>query len=1186
MFDEYFNPPPSAISPVPVVVALRAVDIANSPVSTITKTPHFHDDPLHESLHEDSTSQGSSSNVIPSNTPFELLSRWTKDHPIENMIGDPSRSVSTRKQLKTDAMWCYFDAFLTSVEPKNFKQEMTKLLWIDAMQEEIHEFERLENKARLVAQGFRQKEGIDFEESFSPVARTEAICIFVANVANKNMIIFQMDVKTAFLNDELKEEVYVSQPKGFVDQDNSSHVYKLKKALYGLKQAPRAWYDMLSSFLILQHFSKGTINMGIWYSKDISKSLIAYSDANHAGCQDTRRSTSGSAQFLGDKLVSWSSKKQKSTLIDYEFTFNNIPLYCDNKSAIALCCNKVQHSRAKHIDIQLLDQKARNEKYVSENAKMSDRGRGRVMVIEKCNARIEFSKPQRETTYQIILDALKLSTCYPAFLITAEVPEICPRLPNQDFIEPPPEEEMVSFIKELGYTVRDDSLLGTLKFVSKTQDYQKKVASPSKKLSLVLEEEPKKAPAKVDRGKGMDLLFDVALLEATQLKKALKKSKQETHKLHASGSGDGVGSQPKVPDESQDKTTGINEGTGTIPGVPDVPKYQFESENKSWGDSGDDDSNDDDNDDDNDDVTNDDDDVVNSDADGDNEASDSERTDFDKDENLNLNQNDDEEEEYEEEYVHTLDNYELSDDDEEYEELYKDVNVRLKDAEHEEEGKGDAEMTDVGRDDVSQEKSMSKSKMMHIQFLNLDNVPPADNEVISMMNVKVRHEEPSTQTPSFLTIHVTSTPTPTPALITETTTTSFPTLPDFSSLFGFDQRVSILEKELSQLKQVDYSAQLLETMKSQILAMVDAQLSTRLKDSIKKDFQSYTTEFKKKSQVSDYATLVIQSTITKSLDNAVLAKSSSQPKSTYEAAGSLTEFELKKILLDKIDREDKDKDEDPLARSDQGLKRRKTSKDDEPSKGSKSKESKSSSSKGSDLGNTDDQPNVEAASERDWFKKPERSLTPNFDWNARKYIDFRPPQTWINRIAQHLVGPAFNLLKGTCRSRVELEYHFEERYKAVTDRLDWNNPEGYEYPFDLRKPLPLIEDQGRQVVHVGYCINNDLEYLKGGSSSRKYTTSTTKTKAAKYDDIQGIEDMVPSLWSLVKVFYDRYDVWVQKNLLNLERDVIFDLGMALRMFTRRIVILKRVEDLQLGVESYQKKLNITKPETYKSDISK
>ncbi|GJW09698.1 retrovirus-related pol polyprotein from transposon TNT 1-94 [Tanacetum coccineum] len=197
MFDEYFNPPTITISSVQEAAAPRAEVLADSlmsisinqdaPSTKSPKAPIFHDDPLNESP-QDSTSQGSSSNVIQIHTPFEHLGRWTKDHPIANMIGDPSRSVSTRKKLETDAMWCYFDAFLTSVEPKNFKQAMTEPSWIDAIQEEIHEFERLKvktddfggvlkNKERLVAQGFRQEEGIDFEESFAPVAIIEAIRI-------------------------------------------------------------------------------------------------------------------------------------------------------------------------------------------------------------------------------------------------------------------------------------------------------------------------------------------------------------------------------------------------------------------------------------------------------------------------------------------------------------------------------------------------------------------------------------------------------------------------------------------------------------------------------------------------------------------------------------------------------------------------------------------------------------------------------------------------------------------------------------------------------------------------------------------------------------------------------------------------------------------------------------------------
>ncbi|GJS08717.1 retrovirus-related pol polyprotein from transposon TNT 1-94 [Tanacetum coccineum] len=199
----------------------------------------------------------------------------------------------------------------------------------------------IQNKSRLVAKGYKQEEGIDFKESFASVARPKAVRMFIAFAAQKNITIFQMDVKTAFLNGPLKEEVYVSQPDGFVDPYFPDHVYRLKKVLYGLKQAPRAWYGKLSSFLIEHHFTKGGL------------------------------------QFLGEKLVSWSSKKQdcismsiaeseyvslsaccaqviwmRTQLLDYGYKYNRIPMYCDSKSAIAISCNPVQHSRTKHIDIR------------------------------------------------------------------------------------------------------------------------------------------------------------------------------------------------------------------------------------------------------------------------------------------------------------------------------------------------------------------------------------------------------------------------------------------------------------------------------------------------------------------------------------------------------------------------------------------------------------------------------------------------------------------------------------------------------------------------------------------------------------------------------------------------------------------------------------------------------------------
>ncbi|GKA12856.1 retrovirus-related pol polyprotein from transposon TNT 1-94 [Tanacetum coccineum] len=334
----------------------------------------------------------------------------------------------------------------------------------------------LKNKARLVAKGYRQEEGLNFEESFAPVARLEAIRIFIVNAASKNMTVYKMDVKTAFLNGELKEEVYVSQPKGFIDPDRPNHVYHLKKALYGLKQAPRAcskfqmsMMGQMSFFIGLQisqnprgifinqskyanetlkkfdlhksdpvdtpmvertkldedlsgipvdqaryrsmvgclmyltasrpdmvfavcmcaryqskptkkimeavkrvfRYLQGTINMVLWYPKDTAMALRAYANADHACCQDTRRNTSGSAQFLGDKLVSWSSKKQTSTSIsstkaeyiamsgccaqilwmrsqlsDYGFAYNRVPLEQVEKGVVELYFVRTEYQLA------------------------------------------------------------------------------------------------------------------------------------------------------------------------------------------------------------------------------------------------------------------------------------------------------------------------------------------------------------------------------------------------------------------------------------------------------------------------------------------------------------------------------------------------------------------------------------------------------------------------------------------------------------------------------------------------------------------------------------------------------------------------------------------------------------------------------------------------------------------------
>ncbi|GJU90085.1 retrotransposon protein, putative, unclassified [Tanacetum coccineum] len=429
MFDELLTPPPSVDLPAPEVIA--QINEVVAPVPAVSTGS-----PSSTTVVQDAPSP-SNFQTTPKTQPPVIPNDVEEDnHDIEvaHMGNDPYFGIPI-PEIPSDQ-----SSSSDSIHTITYKDALTQSCWIEEMQEELNEFERLKvwelvprpdkvmvitlkwiykvkldelggilkNKARLVACGYRQEEGIDFEESFAP---------------------------TAFLNGNLREEVYVSQSDGFVDPDNPNHVYKLKKALYVLKQALRAWYDMLSSFLISQDFSKGsvdptlfirkegkelllkycfdscdpvdtpmvekskldedkegkplihhtivarptekhlhvvkrifrylkgTVNRGLWYPNDSSIALTAFAYADHAGCQDTRHSTSGSMQFLGDRSVSWSSKRQKSVAIssteaeyiamsgccaqilwmrsqltDYGLGFNKIPMYCDNKSAIALSC--------------------------------------------------------------------------------------------------------------------------------------------------------------------------------------------------------------------------------------------------------------------------------------------------------------------------------------------------------------------------------------------------------------------------------------------------------------------------------------------------------------------------------------------------------------------------------------------------------------------------------------------------------------------------------------------------------------------------------------------------------------------------------------------------------------------------------------------------------------------------------
>nr|GEY55944.1 hypothetical protein [Tanacetum cinerariifolium] len=232
----------------PVIPQDVEEDIHDIKVARIGNDPLF-GMPIPEVASNQSSSMVQSHTIVhPDHQISQHNCKWTKDHPLDNIIGQLSRRVSTRLQLHEQALFCYYNAFLTSVEPKTYKDALTQSCWIEAMQEELNEFERLEvwelvprpDKVMVITLKWIYKEGIDFEDSFALVARLKAIRIFLAYAAHKNMVVYQMDVKTVFLNGNLREEVYISQSDGFVDQDNPNHVYKLKKSLYGLKHAPRA----------------------------------------------------------------------------------------------------------------------------------------------------------------------------------------------------------------------------------------------------------------------------------------------------------------------------------------------------------------------------------------------------------------------------------------------------------------------------------------------------------------------------------------------------------------------------------------------------------------------------------------------------------------------------------------------------------------------------------------------------------------------------------------------------------------------------------------------------------------------------------------------------------------------------------------------------------------------------------
>nr|GEV21481.1 putative ribonuclease H-like domain-containing protein [Tanacetum cinerariifolium] len=301
-------------------------------------------------------------------SPF-LTTRVYKDHHVTQIIGDLSSTTQTKSMTRVvkdqgglsqinndDFHTCMFACFLSQEEPKRVNQAFKDLSWIEAMQEELLQFKMqkvwvlfdlphgkraigtkwgfrkkkdergivFRNKARLVAQGYTQEEGIDYKEVFAPVARIEAIRLFLAYASFMEFMVYQMDVKSAFLYGTIKEEVYVCQPLGFKDTDYLDKVYKVVKALYSLHQAPRAWYETLVNYLLENGFQRGKIDQTLFIQRQ--------KDSDYAGASLDRKSTTGRCQFLGCRLISWQCKKQIVVA-----TFSTEAEYV----AVASCCAQV-----------------------------------------------------------------------------------------------------------------------------------------------------------------------------------------------------------------------------------------------------------------------------------------------------------------------------------------------------------------------------------------------------------------------------------------------------------------------------------------------------------------------------------------------------------------------------------------------------------------------------------------------------------------------------------------------------------------------------------------------------------------------------------------------------------------------------------------------------------------------------
>nr|GEX40481.1 hypothetical protein [Tanacetum cinerariifolium] len=941
--------------------------------------------------------------------------KWTKDHPLDNIIGQLSRPVSTLLQLHEQALFCYYDAFLTLVEPKTYKDALTQSCWIEATQVELNEFERLEvwelvprpdkvmvitlkwiykvklnelrgilkNKARLVARGYLQEEGIDFEESFASVARLEGIRIFLAYAAHKNMVVYQMDVKTAFLNGNLREEVYVSQPDG----------YKLKKALYGLKQAPRAWYDMLSSFLISQDFFKGSLDPTLFICRN-GNDLLLHIDIRYHFIKEQVENGVIELYFVNTEyqLVDLFTKALGKDRI--EFLINKLGMRSLTPETLKQLTDDVDET----MDMTINQQVALDEALVPHGSRLRI-GRSNFCLLSDISS--------KESTLELVYDVLGKSSGNDSL-----------RLSQAKFLWGFYHKRNVDFAyllwEDFVYQVehKDTKKSNEMYYPRFTKEYYAVATGAT----------PPKTKASVRKTKSSSNTTITPPLTAAAGTKLFTSAK---------------GKQPAPPSKAKSLTT-------------------LSEKSSDEGDDGDDDEEGD--------ANTDDDDQEEGDAEDDQEeGSDDEQA------------SDEEGEEFIHPSLSTHDEEETRD-----EESFDPIPKTPENTDDEGNGKENIGMNvgwEEGQDEEDEEDELYRDVHINLGM-------GFAGAVSSIHGIVQRY---------------------------------------------MDQRMNEAVKVAFQI-QSNRLRDEAQVENEEFLKSIDENMQNIIKKQVKEHVKiSYAVD-------ADLLEMELKKILIEKIEGNKSIHRSNKQRNLYKAL--IKAYESDKIILDTYEAtvtlkrrrdDDADKDEEPSVGADWGSKRRREGK--EPESASAPKEKATRSAGKSTQG--------ELAKQTDYRSSFNELMDTPMDFFAflmnRLKVDTLTPEL--------LAGPTCELMKGSCKSLVELEFFLEEVYKATIDQLDWINPEGQQYPHNLLKPLPLIPNsRGCRIIPFDHFINNDLEYLRRGASSRKYTNSVIKAKAAYYGHFKFIKDLVP--WKM------------------------------------------RVEDLQLGVESYQKKLNLTRPDTYRSDLKR